>query len=160
MLHKLLPFLSKGMLTGVLGVFALGGLMETSGQDKTAPLVTPVEGPSWMKHLGIADIQSTALGQMVGTEPASASRRQEPDLPPAGEKGSLSRTIDKILSLFRSESRQTSKLMDETFVLAGSDLYRLNCQSCHGPVGVGSPPEIKSLLGPVEGTSPALIQGA
>lgn len=33
------------------------------------------------------------------------------------------------------------------FVLAGADPYRLNCQSCHGPEGAGSPPDVNSLIG-------------
>ncbi len=40
-----------------------------------------------------------------------------------------------------------------SFMLTGKDLYRLNCQSCHGPKGEGAPPEINSLLGPVQGAS-------
>jgi len=44
-----------------------------------------------------------------------------------------------------------------TFVVAGTDLYRLSCQSCHGPDGLGSPPEINSLLDPIQGTSKALL---
>jgi mono/diheme cytochrome c family protein len=70
----------------------------------------------------------------------------------------MGRIIYRIFSFFRSDSRQTSHLLNETFVLTGADLYRLNCQSCHGPDGTGSPPEIKSLLDPVRGTSPTLIR--
>jgi len=32
--------------------------------------------------------------------------------------------------------------------LRGADLYRLNCQSCHGETGQGAPPEINSLINP------------
>ena len=35
----------------------------------------------------------------------------------------------------------------------GSDLYRLNCQACHGESGEGAPPEINSVIGPVRATS-------
>ena len=44
------------------------------------------------------------------------------------------------------------------FVLAGADLYRINCRACHGPQGAGAPPDINSLIGPVQGMSPALIR--
>jgi mono/diheme cytochrome c family protein len=165
MLQKSSGFLFLVIVVAVLAVSpppfhharATSGQTDTQRQDSSTYIVTPVEGPSWIRHLGI-DLQSTALGQMGGEEPAPASQRKEPALGKAEEKGSLSATIDRILSLFRSGGRQTSGLMDEKFILTGEDLYRLNCQSCHGPGGVGLPPEIKSLLGPVEGTSPDLIQ--
>jgi mono/diheme cytochrome c family protein len=47
-------------------------------------------------------------------------------------------------------------MMSAQFLLAGADFYRLNCRSCHGPNGDGSPPVIKSLIGPVQATSPNL----
>ena len=50
------------------------------------------------------------------------------------------------------------QMLNEGFVLAGADLYRMNCQSCHGPDGRGAPPEIKSLIEPVQGTSVAMIK--
>jgi mono/diheme cytochrome c family protein len=162
-LHRVVPAILTVVLAGTLGVVVLPARVAVGQADKSnrkaaALVVTPVEGTSWIHHLGIADVRNTALGQMGGNEPASTSKRQEPKLTTPEQKGPLSRAVDRIFSLFRSESDETAKLMDETFVLTGSDLYRLNCQSCHGPGGVGSPPEIKSLLGPVEGTSPALIQ--
>jgi mono/diheme cytochrome c family protein len=43
-------------------------------------------------------------------------------------------------------------------VLSGADLYRLNCQSCHRAEGTGSPPEIKSVLGLVAGSSFELVR--
>jgi mono/diheme cytochrome c family protein len=66
--------------------------------------------------------------------------------------------MGRIFSVYRSDGREAARLMDETFLLSGSDLYRLNCQSCHGPKGEGKPPEINSLIEPVRGTSPALIE--
>lgn len=46
----------------------------------------------------------------------------------------------------------------ETVTLRGSDLYRLNCQGCHGESGIGAPPEINSVISPVRATSVALVQ--
>jgi mono/diheme cytochrome c family protein len=43
-------------------------------------------------------------------------------------------------------------------VLSGADLYRLNCQSCHRAEGTGSPAEIKSVLGLVQGSSVELVR--
>jgi mono/diheme cytochrome c family protein len=41
--------------------------------------------------------------------------------------------------------------------LRGSDLYRLNCQGCHGEHGLGAPPEIGSLIDPVRATSVVVV---
>lgn len=49
-------------------------------------------------------------------------------------------------------------MLNRTFVLAGADLYRLNCQSCHGPEGKGAPPEISSVIAPVQATSPVFVK--
>lgn len=126
--------------------------------------VTPVIGPSWIQHLGIQDIRETAMGQMGGAEPAPASQRKEPGLAEAeneaegGESMSMGRMMGRIFSIYRSNQNEVARLMNETFRLSGSDLYRLNCQSCHGPNGAGNQPEINSLVGPVEGTSQAFIE--
>jgi len=42
-----------------------------------------------------------------------------------------------------------------TITLHGSDLYRLSCRGCHGEAGHGAPPEINSIIGPVQATSVA-----
>ncbi len=96
--------------------------------------VTPVEGPSWLKHLGVA-LASTRLGQNGGTGRGEAEGR-EPDL----------------------NVHQPGKALGQQFALTGADLYRLDCRSCHGPDGQGAPPEINSLIGPVQGASADLIQ--
>lgn len=49
--------------------------------------------------------------------------------------------------------------LGEGFNVSGADLYRYNCQSCHGAGGEGLPGgEINSLIGPVWATSPAAIR--
>jgi mono/diheme cytochrome c family protein len=45
----------------------------------------------------------------------------------------------------------------ENVTLHGADLYRLNCQGCHGEAGLGAPPEIHSVIDPVRATSVPLI---
>lgn len=98
--------------------------------------VTPVEGPSWLKHLSLA-LGDTRLGQNGGTGEASdAVAEREPDL----------------------AQRAPERALAQSFALTGADLYRMECQSCHGRDGQGAPPEIHSLIGPVQGTSAALIQ--
>ncbi len=116
--------------------------------------VTPVSGPSWLTHLGISD----AMGRMGGDMPPPQSVRVEPGLTdnavaPEGMGGMMR----KIYPMIRSGREHLDDLMNESFELTGSDLYRLNCQSCHGPDGKGSPPEIKSLIGPVQGTSASFV---
>jgi mono/diheme cytochrome c family protein len=44
-------------------------------------------------------------------------------------------------------------------VITGADLYRFNCQACHRAEGTGSPPEIKSLITLVQGSSLELVRG-
>jgi mono/diheme cytochrome c family protein len=39
------------------------------------------------------------------------------------------------------------------FVLSGADLYRISCRACHRPNGEGAPPEINSIIGPVQSAS-------
>jgi mono/diheme cytochrome c family protein len=92
--------------------------------------ITPVEGDSWLRHLGIPFIASN-MGRvgLWGPPPSSASDQPSSREGPEGD-----------------------------FILSGADLYRLNCRSCHKPDGAGVPPEINSLIGPVQATSPVMIR--
>ena len=131
---------------------------ETGREPNSASGVTAVQGPGWLAHLGI----SGAMGRMGGAVPPLHSKREEPELVQeergAAGPGGMGGMMRRIYPLIRSGSEKISRLMNDTFLLAGSDLYRLNCQSCHGPDGEGSPPEIKSLIGPVEGASAAFVR--
>jgi mono/diheme cytochrome c family protein len=42
--------------------------------------------------------------------------------------------------------------------VSGADLYRLNCQACHRDEGTGAPPDVKSLLDLVRGSSLELVR--
>jgi mono/diheme cytochrome c family protein len=96
--------------------------------------VTPVAGPSWLHHLNLT-FNDSSLGRGAGrygpapTEPVAAT----PD--------------------------STSFVPGQSKVITGADLYRLNCQACHRAEGTGSPPEIKSLLSLVQGSSFELVRG-
>jgi len=97
--------------------------------------VTPVHGESWLNHLH-RPFNESSMGRTWQLGPA----------PPApGQK-----LPDWQLSL--SSSFDTSAI-----VLHGSDLYRMNCQSCHQESGLGAPPEINSIVDPVRATSAATI---
>ena len=104
-------------------------------QPKAADFtVTPVAGPSWIKHLGLS-FGATAMGRM-GTNAPPPTVTYQP----------------RWNALVGSES------LARPFVLSGSDLYRLDCESCHQPDGRGSPPEVNSLIDPVRATSTALME--
>jgi mono/diheme cytochrome c family protein len=117
-------------------VSATRSLPPTAGQSRaeiTEYRITPVEGPSWITHLGLT-FGATAMGRMGTILPPSSASYQSKWNVLAGTE-----------SLFGA------------FVLSGSDLYRLDCESCHQPDGRGSPPEVHSLLDPVRATSAALM---
>ena len=96
--------------------------------------VTPVSGPSWLNHLRIS-FDATSMGRM-GQNTPPPTVRYEP----------------KWNQLAGSED------LNGRFILSGSDLYRLDCESCHQPDGRGSPPEIRSLIEPIQATSAALLE--
>jgi mono/diheme cytochrome c family protein len=133
-----MPRFRRSTLTGLVAATALFTLalpgtaqklpFPNVGEDAS---VTAVAGPSWLTHLGLP-ISRTSLGQ------GSGRYGPPPDQP--------------------RESRTESLGVRRTIDLTGADLYRLNCQACHGESGRGTPPEIKSLLGPVQGSSRALVQ--
>jgi mono/diheme cytochrome c family protein len=120
--------------------------------------ITSVKGPSWLKHLGMQVTQTTQMGEMGGTGPIPATRRREPPTAEGAPSGAFNSIMQRMMSVVRTNPQQATQILREPFTLTGADLYRLNCQSCHGPQGAGSPPEINSLIGPVQGTSPALIE--
>jgi mono/diheme cytochrome c family protein len=92
--------------------------------------ITPVEGDSWLRHLGIPFIASN-MGRVANWGPSPSSSPNQ--------------------STFREGP-------DGGFLLSGSDLYRLNCQSCHKADGTGVPPAINSLIGPVQATSAVMVR--
>ena len=96
------------------------------------PIVTPVAGPSWLNQLGLR-YGETTLGRnttALGPPPSA------PPVTPAPLPQAIGKPV----------------------VLSGADLFRLNCQACHGAEGKGSPPEIKSVLGAVQGSSLELVR--
>jgi mono/diheme cytochrome c family protein len=121
-------------------------------------MVTAVQGPNWLKHFGLRE-SATHFGHMGGAGPLPTSQRREPALKAeaASQGHDFTSIMDRCIGLFRSYPWEASMVFSESSVRTGADLYRLDCQSCHGPRGTGAPPEINSLLGPVQGTSTAVI---
>jgi mono/diheme cytochrome c family protein len=105
---------------------------QTTGTRDTP--VTAVEGESWIRHLHRSFNEATmgktgALGPAAPV-PGDASSSWQLDLSPGYGA--------------------------QVITLHGSDLYRLNCRGCHGELGHGAPPEIGSVIGPVQATSVAV----
>jgi len=92
--------------------------------------ITAVTGESWLHHLH-RSFDETSMGKTFRLGP--------PD--PA---------TDLAAPQLRSSSVGAR-------ILHGSDLYRLNCQGCHGESGLGAPPEIGSVINPVRATSSVLV---
>jgi len=97
--------------------------------------VSAVSGESWLAHLN-RPFNETSMGKTgrlgpPAPEPGETASPWQPDLP--------------------------SSVASQTLTLHGSDLYRLNCQGCHGESGQGAPPEINSVINPVRATSVVLV---
>lgn len=109
--------------------FAVGSSLLSA---QTIGTVTAVEGESWLKHLH-RSFNNTSMGKTweLGPAPGEETSRWRLELP-AG-------------------------YATQSVVLHGSDLYRLNCQGCHGAAGNGAPPEINSVINPVRATSVAVV---
>ncbi len=146
------------IVAGLTVAAAARGIGAPAGEAAPVPPVTPVEGPSWLAHLGLT-VSETSMGQMGGETGPEATGRREPGLEDlVGQEGALHSMLTRFLSLFRFDRGEAEGALQQPFLLAGADLYRLNCRSCHGPDGRGSPPEIRSVLGPVQGASAAMIE--
>jgi mono/diheme cytochrome c family protein len=120
------------LVTAVLFAVALSVTVGAGEQNITAKVgqdltVTPVSGPSWLNRLGIKYGES-GLGRSGATYGPPPG---EPSAPPPSIPLQVGRPV----------------------VLTGADLYRINCQACHRAEGAGAPPEIKSVVGAVQGSS-------
>jgi len=119
--------LVAGLLSSGLAARAAIGGQEKHAPARTPSLVTPVAGTSWLNHLGIT-FRDTSLGR------------------PSGHYGpgpNDTAVVHKPVSLEVVSSVS----------LTGADLYRLNCQACHHAEGTGAPPEVRSVLPAVQGSS-------
>src|SRR5271165_1466010 len=97
--------------------------------------VTAVTGESWLTHLN-RPFGETSMGK---------TGRLGPPAPAPAEEAA------------RWLPASSSNVTTQVVTLHGSDLYRLNCQGCHGESGQGAPPEINSVINPVRSTSVALV---
>ena len=117
----------------IISAMLIGGVMAAMTAAPPDPAVTPVAGPSWLHRLGV-DYRDTSLGRGAG--------RYGPDPSgPAATRPPMSVTSPEPVSV------------------SGADLYRLNCQACHRAEGTGAPPEIKSVLPAVQGSTLQQMRG-
>ena len=126
---------------------------DTKVSESTVPSIV---GPSWIKHLGVTVLQ-TRMGQMGGSLPVDAKNQRTATGDPANVVN-LKSVMQRFLPAFRSRPEESEGILSEKFAASGADLYRWNCQSCHGPEGKGAEPEINSIIGPVQGTSAKLTR--
>lgn len=125
----------KRHLKRLLAVFIVASSLSGQTVGTRDVSVTAVEGESWLSHLH-RSFNDTSMGKTWELGPP-------PPLP--GEESP------------RGEPELSTGFATQTVTLHGSDLYRLNCQGCHGASGLGSPPEINSVINPVRATSVAVI---
>jgi mono/diheme cytochrome c family protein len=111
-------------------VLVASALPGQTGKIADTP-VTAVEGQSWIRHIR-KTFNETSMGKTWSLGPAPAAPGES--APPW-------------------QMKITPEYATETISLDGSDLYRLSCRGCHGPEGKGAPPEINSIVGPVQATS-------
>lgn len=175
-MNRLCAAFGFAVTLAVIGLMALASAQNTraNSEQGTAqqPAKMPVsevkagdypipaaQGPSWLKHLGLPVSQSH-MGQVGGTNSPPASSRAKLLLTTGASTlpANLNSIIQRFLSTLRADPQQASVILNEKFDVTGADLYRWNCQSCHGPDGQGAAPEINSVIGPVQGTSPVLTK--
>ena len=108
---------------------------EDAPGSKSPSAVTPTSGESWIHHLH-RSFGDTSMGK---------TGRLGPPPSPSGEDDA------------GWQMGLLPVATTENITLHGADLYRLNCQGCHGEAGLGAPPEIHSVIDPVRATSVSLI---
>ena len=113
-------------------ILLLASLAAAQAGSSSTPAVAPVSGTSWLNH----------LHRFYGDSSMGKTWRL----------GSSSPDRDNL-----AVPSWAALSGNNVVILQGADLYRLNCQGCHGPDGLGAPPEIASLVNPIRSTSYALV---
>lgn len=129
------------ILTRIGAVLFLAPLAFGQGAVAKNAAITAVSGESWLHHIH-RPFDETSMGKSWRLGP--------PEL-----------ATDRTSILVRLSTRSNSPTAysgTQIRTLHGSDLYRMNCQGCHGEAGLGAPPEIGSLIDPLRATSAALVE--
>ena len=122
-------------LKRLLVVFMLASSLSGQTVGTKDVSVTTVEGESWLKHLH-RSFNGSSMGRTWDLGPPPSAWGEESD---------------------RRQPELSRGYAAQFATLHGSDLYRLNCQGCHGAAGIGAPPEVNSVINPVRATSVAVI---
>ena len=109
-----------------------GGPQQNTSATDIQP--SPVADESWLDHLH-RSFGDTSMGKTGRLGPAAPEVADDPD----------------------SHRPEVVTSPPDLVTLHGSDLYRINCQACHGDAGLGAPPEINSVINPVRATSVPLV---
>ncbi len=115
------------VLLGSLGSAAHAQSLPKPRGQSTPPTV--VSGESWLMHLS-RPFDDTSMGK-------------------TGALGPSPEPYEQVATAVASSIAEAA--------LSGADLYRLNCQACHGSQGLGAPPEINSVINPVRAMSARLL---
>jgi mono/diheme cytochrome c family protein len=118
------------ILAAICALLFSAGSIFGQGAVRRDTAITAVTGESWLRHLH-RSFEETSMGKTF-------------------RLGPLDPATDLAAPHLRSSDAGTR-------ILHGSDLYRLNCQGCHGELGLGAPPEIGSVINPVRATSSVLV---
>jgi mono/diheme cytochrome c family protein len=122
-------------LIGLVAIFLLGSSLSGQTVGTKDATVTAVAGESWLSHLH-RTFGETSMGKTWDLGPPAPMPGQEAP---------------------HWQPQLTPGVATNIVTLHGSDLYRLNCQGCHGASGAGALPEINSVINPVRATSVAII---
>ncbi len=128
------------ILTTIGALLFSAVLVFGQGTVRNHAAITAVAGESWLHHLH-RPFDETRMGKTWRLGPQEL----------ATDQAALRLRLST-----RSDST-TSRSGTQVRTLHSSDLYRMNCQGCHGESGRGAPPEIGSLIDPVRATSAALV---
>src|SRR6266699_1111840 len=102
-----------GLLKNLAAIFILAASLPAQTIGTKDAAVTPVAGESWLKHLH-RSFDETSMGRTWDVGPAARMPGQEPPY---------------------WQPELTPGFATNFMTLHGSDLYRLNCQGCHGASG-------------------------
>ncbi len=136
------------ILAAICALVLSAGSVAGQGAARKDAAITAVTGESWLQHLH-RPFDETSMGRTFHLGPPDSAT----DLAaPRSRRSTASYSI--MSGSAASGSTRSSSRME---ILHGSDLYRLNCQGCHGESGLGAPPEIGSVIDPVRATSTRLV---
>ena len=140
------PALAAGWMAVAAMTWLVSAAPRLHAQPAAATSVTPVVGPSWLSIQNIMMVNETAMGFTGAFGPGLPDGDAYAGQPSTGQRrGRPTITL-----------KMTYPEPGHAFTLTGQDLYRLNCQSCHGDKGQGSPPEIPSLADSIKADPQAM----